>query len=898
MTDSNDQITKSVTKENTSISQIPIDDEMQKSYLDYAMSVIVSRALPEVRDGLKPVHRRILYAMHEAGYEWNKQHRKSARVVGDVIGKYHPHGDQAVYDALVRLAQDFSMRVPLLDGQGNFGSMDGDRAAAMRYTEVRMAKISKFLLEDIEKDTVEYRPNYDESESEPIVLPSKYPNLLVNGAGGIAVGMATNILPHNLGEVIDACIAYIDDQEISFEKINEIIKGPDFPTGGKIIGTKGIKDSQSSGRGSIIVQAKSSFEEFKSDREAIIFTELPYQVNKSSLIEKIAELVRDKRIEGISDLRDESDRQGVRVVVELKKGVIAQVILNKLYKFTPLQSSYGVNALALNDQKPELMNIKDFLRHFINHREEIISLRTRYDLNKARDRAHVLTGLAIAISNVDQVIEIIKKSKDPSSAKIELLKTKWKSSDVKDILELIDDPRQIKNDKDIYLTEDQAKSILELRLQRLTALGKGELEEELKVLSVNINEYLSILRDKNKLQSVIKDELDNIKQEFSSSRKTEIADHEVSDIDQEDLVQRSDMVISITNSGYIKRVPLEMYRAQKRGGKGRSGMKTNDEDFVTQVFTSSTHDNMLFFSSSGIVYKLKTWKIPESSPTAKGKAIINLLNLKQDDQLSSILVMPENKASKDDNFLIFATADGSIRKNNIDDFKNIQANGKIAMKLSDSNKIVGVKICTENDDVLLSTKEGKCIRTPVSKLRTTKSRSSIGVRGIKLAENDSIISLSILSHLDVTSSEAKAYLKMNKATKEDSDDNEDDSREDIEDIKLSEDRFQEMKACEQFVLTVTENGFGKRTSSYQFRVTNRGGSGIMCITTSSRNGNVLASFPVGHDDDIMLITKSGQLIRCPVIDIRVAGRNTQGVSIFKTSDSEKVVSASRVEIEN
>lgn len=898
MTDSNDQNSKSVTEEITSISQIPIDDEMQKSYLDYAMSVIVSRALPDVRDGLKPVHRRILYAMHEAGYEWNKQHRKSARVVGDVIGKYHPHGDQAVYDALVRLAQDFSMRVPLLDGQGNFGSMDGDRAAAMRYTEVRMAKISKFLLEDIEKDTVEYRPNYDESENEPIVLPAKYPNLLVNGAGGIAVGMATNILPHNLGEVIDACVAYIDDQEISFEKINEIIKGPDFPTGGKIVGTKGIKDSQKSGRGSIIVQAKSTFEEFKSDRESIIFTELPYQVNKSTLIEKIAELVRDKKIEGISDLRDESDRQGVRVVVELKKGVIAQVILNKLYKFTPLQSSYGVNALALNDQKPELMNIKDFLRHFINHREEIISLRTRYELNKARDRAHVLTGLAIAISNVDQVIEIIKSSKDPSSAKIELLKTKWKSSDVKDILELIDDPRQIKNDKDIYLTEDQAKSILELRLQRLTALGKGELEEELKTLSDNINEYLSILRDKNKLQSVIKDELDNVKQEFSSPRKTEITDHEASDIDQEDLVQRSDMVISITNSGYIKRVPLEMYRAQKRGGKGRSGMKTNDEDFVTQVFTSSTHDNMLFFSSSGIVYKLKTWKIPESSPTAKGKAIINLLNLKQDDQLSSILVMPENKVSKDDNFLIFATADGSIRKNSIDDFKNIQANGKIAMKLSNSNKIVGVKICTENDDVLLSTKEGKCIRTPVSKLRTTKSRSSIGVRGIKLAENDSIISLSILSHLDVTSAEAKAYLKMNKATKDDNDDNEEDSKEDIEDIKLSEDRFQEMKACEQFVLTVTENGFGKRTSSYQFRVTNRGGSGIMCITTSSRNGNVLASFPVGHDDDIMLITKSGQLIRCPVIDIRVAGRNTQGVSIFKTSDSEKVVSASRVEIEN
>jgi len=898
LTDSNDQNTKSVTEELTSILPIPIDDEMQKSYLDYAMSVIVSRALPDVRDGLKPVHRRILYAMHEAGYEWNKQHRKSARVVGDVIGKYHPHGDQAVYDALVRLAQDFSMRVPLLDGQGNFGSMDGDRAAAMRYTEVRMAKISKFLLEDIEKNTVEYRPNYDESESEPIVLPAKYPNLLVNGAGGIAVGMATNILPHNLGEVIDACIAYIDDEEISFDQINEIIKGPDFPTGGKIVGTKGIKDSQKSGRGSIIVQAKSAFEEFKNDREAIIFSELPYQVNKSTLIEKIAELVRDKKIEGISDLRDESDRQGVRVVIELKKGVIAQVILNKLYKFTPLQSSYGVNALALNDQKPELMNIKDFLRHFINHREEIISLRTRFDLNKARDRAHVLTGLAIAISNVDQVIEIIKKSKDPSTAKMELLKTKWKSADVKDILELIDDPRQIKNDKDIYLTEDQAKSILELRLQRLTALGKGELQEELKSLSNNINEYLSILRDKNKLQSVIKSELNIVKEEFSSPRKTEITEQETSDIDQEDLVQRSDMVISITNSGYVKRVPLEMYRAQKRGGKGRAGMKTNDEDFVTQVFTASTHDNMLFFSSSGIVYKLKTWKIPESSPTAKGKAIINLLNLKQDDQLSSILVMPENKASED-SYLIFATADGSIRKNSIDDFKNIQANGKIAMKLNDSNKIVGVKICSDNDDVLLSTKDGKCIRTPVSKLRTTKSRNSIGVKGIKLAKNDSIISLSILSHLEVSSDEAKAYLKMSKINKENNEDLDDESHSDeTEDITISEDRFQELKACEQFVLTVTENGFGKRTSSYQFRVTNRGGSGIMCITTSSRNGNVLASFPVSHDDDIMLITKSGQLIRCPVIDIRVAGRNTQGVSIFKTSDSEKVVSASRVEIEN
>ena len=899
MTDSDDQNTKSASTTDGTILPILIDTEMQKSYLDYAMSVIVSRALPDVRDGLKPVHRRILYAMHEAGYEWNKQHRKSARVVGDVIGKYHPHGDQAVYDALVRLAQDFSMRVPLLDGQGNFGSMDGDRAAAMRYTEVRMAKIAKFLLEDIEKDTVDYRPNYDESEHEPVVLPSKYPNLLINGAGGIAVGMATNILPHNLGEVIEACIAYIDDETISFEEIYKIIKGPDFPTGGIIIGTKGIRDSQASGRGSIIVQAKSFFEEFKNDREAIIFTEIPYQVNKSSLVEKIAELVRDKKIEGISDLRDESDRQGVRVVVELKKGVISQVILNKLFKYTPLQSSYGVNALALTDNRPKLMNIKDFIRYFVMHREEIVSLRTRYDLNKARDRAHVLTGLAIAISNVDQVIEIIKKSKDPSTAKIELLKTKWKSSDISDILDLIDDPRQVKNEKEIHLTEDQAKSILELRLQRLTALGKGEIQTELEGLSKNINEHLSVLRDKNKLQSVIKSELTEIKDEFSTPRKTEIVEHEFSDIDQEDLVQRSDMVISITNSGYIKRVPLEMYRAQKRGGKGRAGMKTNEEDFVTQVFTASTHDNMLFFSSSGIVYKLKTWKIPESSPTAKGKAIINLLSLKKDDHLSSILVMPEHENSNEEKFLIFATADGSIRKNSLDDFKKIQVNGKIAMKLNSGNKIVGVRVCTDNDDILLSTMEGKCIRTPVSKLRTTKSRSSIGVKGIKLSKNDLIISLSILSHLEVTSEEAKTYLKLAKSNKnEDQEIDEDDDNEEISEVQLSEDRFQEMKACEQFVLTLTENGFGKRTSSYQFRVTNRGGSGIMCITTSSRNGNVLASFPVGHEDDIMLITKSGQLIRCPVIDIRVAGRNTQGVSIFKTTDSEKVVSASRVEIDS
>ena len=901
MSDSKDQNEDLKTPKEQSIIPILIDTEMQNSYLDYAMSVIVSRALPDVRDGLKPVHRRILYAMHESGYEWNKQHRKSARVVGDVIGKYHPHGDQAVYDALVRLAQDFSMSATLIDGQGNFGSMDGDKAAAMRYTEVRMAKISSFLLEDIEKNTVEFRPNYDETESEPTVLPAKYPNLLVNGAGGIAVGMATNILPHNLGEVVDACKAFLEDDQISFEEINQIIKGPDFPTGGTIIGTSGIKASQSTGRGSIVVQAKSMIEEFKNDREAIIFTEIPYQVNKSVLLEKIAELVRDKKIEGISDLRDESDRQGVRVVVELKKGVIAQVILNKLYKFTSLQSSYGVNSLALTNGKPKLMNIKEFIHHFVHFRKEIISNRTRYDLSKARDRAHTLIGLAIAVANVDSIIDIIKSSKDPNEAKTSLLKTKWKTKDIIDLLKIVDDPRQVKNDKEVYLTEEQAKAILELRLQRLTALGKDEIKVELSELSKKIGYFLSVLKDNSVLKKVINDELDSIKEQFDVPRRTEINEGEVSEIDQEDLVQRSDMVISVTNSGYIKRVPLNMYRAQKRGGKGRAGMKTNDEDFVTQVFTASTHDNMLFFTSSGIAFKLKTWKIPESSPQAKGKAIVNLLNLKEKDRLSSILVLPEMKMDEESDFLVFATADGSIRKNSLEDFKRIQANGKIAMKLAGDNSIVGVKLCTNDDDILLTTKFGKCIRTPVTKLRTTKSRTSTGVRGIKLVKGDEIISISVISHTDTTSGESKAFLKM-RSKEKDNDDHidSDDSESDVSEaeVKLSNERYDEMKAKEQFILTLTENGFGKRSSSYQFRISNRGGSGIMCITTSDRNGNVLASFPVNDDDDIMLITKSGQVIRCPVKDVRVAGRNTQGVSIFKTNDNEKVVSASRVEIDN
>jgi len=902
MSDILDSDNSGLSEDNDRIIQTDLRNEMSRSYLEYAMSVIVGRALPDARDGLKPVHRRILYAMYELGLTSGRPYRKCARVVGEVLGKYHPHGDTAVYDALVRMAQDFSMRMPLIDGHGNFGSVDNDPPAAMRYTESRLQSLTdESLLEDIESETVDFADNFDGSQQEPTVLPARIPQLLLNGSSGIAVGMATNIPPHNLGELINGLKSIINNPSIEDRELFEIIKGPDFPTGGTIIGIKGIKDSQSSGRGSIIVQAKSNIEEFKTDREAIVFTEVPYQVNKSSLLEKIAELVRDKKIDGISDLRDESDRQGVRVVVELKKGVISQVVLNKLYKFTALQSSYGVNSLALVNGKPKLMNIKEFIHHFIEFRKEIIRNRTRHDLGKARDRAHVLIGLAVAVANVDQIIEIIKSSKDPNEARTSLLKTKWLSKDIDDLLKLVDDPRQIKNEKEIYLTDEQAKAILELRLQRLTALGKDEIKSELSDLSNQINKFLSILRDTEVLNDVINVELNEIKKQFAIPRRTEINEGEATDIDQEDLVQRSDMVVSVTNSGYIKRVPLNMYRAQKRGGKGRAGMKTNEEDFVTQVFTSSTHDNMLFFSSGGIAYKLKTWKIPESSPQAKGKAIINLLNLKDTESLSSILVLPENKQSNGNEYLIFATSDGSIRKNSLEDFKRIQANGKIAMKLDNNNAIVGVKLCSDEDDILLSTKHGKCIRTPVSKLRTTKSRSSVGVRGIRLTKDDKIISISVISHTDVSSAEAKAYLKMiskEKGMQEETESDDNDTDNSVSDIEISKDRYDELKAREQFILTVTENGFGKRSSSYQFRVSNRGGSGIMCIATSDRNGDVLASFPVNNDDDIMLITKTGQLIRCPVKDVRVAGRNTQGVSIFKTTKEEKVVSASRVELDS
>ena len=866
MTDSNDDIASTVPEVDQSIIPTLIDTEMQNSYLDYAMSVIVSRALPDVRDGLKPVHRRILYAMYEAGYEWNKQYRKSARVVGDVMGKYHPHGDQSVYDALVRLAQDFSMRLPLIDGQGNFGSMDGDRAAAMRYTEVRMDKISKYLLEDIDKETIDFRPNYDESEYEPSVLPAKYPNLLVNGAGGIAVGMATNILPHNLGEVIDATIAFIKNKKITDSEINNFIKGPDFPTGGTIVGTNTIKSSQKTGRGSIVVQAKSTIEEFKSDRDAIIFSEIPYQVNKSILIQRIAELVRDKKIEGISDLRDESDRDGVRIVIELKKGVISNVILNKLYKYTPLQSSYGVNALALTGGRPKLMGIRDFLSDFVKFRVEIITNRTKFDLNKARDRAHLLIGLGVAIANVDNVIEIIKKSKDPADAKRELLKTKWKNSDIADLLAIVDDPRQIINENEIYLTEDQAKAILELRLQRLTALGKNEIESELKELSSNINGFLEILTDKEVLLRLIEAELTEVKDQFATPRRTDISEMELAEFDQEDLVQKSDMVISVSNSGYIKRVPLEMYRAQKRGGKGKSGITTRDQDSVIQTLSVNTHTSVLFFSTEGLVYKIKAWKIPEGSTSSKGKSLFNILPLKNHQSISSIMPMPENDTDLKNYQIIFATAQGKVRKNSLDDFSSINASGKIAMKLDNNDKIVGVKICQDDQDIILSTKFGKCIRFEAKKLRVFKGRSSKGIKGIELASNDQIVSLSVIDN---------DKIKKNG--------------------KITKDEKSEIKAKEKFVLSISENGYGKKTSHMDYRVTNRGGKGIIGIVNSPRNGNITSSFPVFEGDEILISTNKGRVIRVAVKEIRSAGRNTQGVRIIKLSGDEKVVSAIKID---
>ena len=882
------------------ITPVTIEEEMRRSYLDYAMSVIVSRALPDVRDGLKPVHRRILHSMNENGYDFNKPYRKSARIVGDVMGKYHPHGDQAIYDAMVRMAQDFSMRLPLIDGQGNFGSMDGDRAAAMRYTEARMARSAHALIDDIDKDTVDFQPNYDESQMEPVVLPARFPNLLVNGAGGIAVGMATNIPPHNLGEVIDGCCAYIENPEIGIEElIEKYISGPDFPTGGLILGRQGIRQAFHTGRGSVVMRGRTTIEEIRKDRYAIIVHEVPYQVNKARMIETIADLVRDKKIEGISDLRDESDRQGVRVVIELKRDAEHEVVLNQLFRFSPLQTSFGVNMLALINGKPELMNLKEIIAAFVVFREEVIRRRTIFELNKARDRAHVLAGLAVAVANIDEIIALIRAAKNPTEARENLMAKKWPAADVEPLIKLLDEPGRAVVEGMYQLSETQAKAILELRLHRLTGLEREKISDDLKELGRQIEEHLSVLSSRTKLLGILRDELLDMKEKFADPRRTSIEDMEF-EADVEDLIQREDMVVTVTNTGYIKRVPLTTYRAQKRGGRGRAGMKTREEDFVSQVFVVNTHTPVLFFSSSGLVYKLKVYKLPLGSPQARGKALINILPLKEGETITTMMPLPEDEATWGDLFAMFATASGNVRRNSLSDFVNVKANGKIAMKLADGDRLIGVRVCSEADDILLSAHSGRCIRFPIIDVRIFSGRTSRGVRGIKLAKGDHVISMSILKHMDFDTEERGEYLRLANARRRVGSDETgaEEGEVTLADVSLSEERFDELADGEEFILTVTENGYGKRSSAYEYRIAGRGGQGIANIETSDRNGLVVASFRVKQSDQLVLVTDGGQLIRCPVKDIRIAGRRTQGVTIFKTSEEEKVVSVTRLGDEN
>ena len=879
------------------IRPISITEEMKRSYLDYAMSVIVARALPDARDGLKPVHRRILYSMYENGYEWNKAYRKSARVVGDVIGKYHPHGDQAVYDALVRMAQDFSMRLPLIDGQGNFGSVDGDAPAAMRYTEVRLERVAGTLVEDIDKDTVDFQPNYDGMEQEPAVLPARFPNLLVNGAGGIAVGMATNIPPHNLGEVVDACIALIDDPALSIDDLIAIIPGPDFPTGGIILGRQGIRAAYHLGRGSIVMRGKVEFETLRGEREAIVVSEIPYQVNKAHLVERIGELVRDKKIEGIGALRDESDRHGYRVVIELRRDAVPDVVLNQLYRFTALQSSFGANMVALEGGRPQVMNVKDLLASFIAFREEVVYRRTKHLLGKARDRAHVLVGLAIAVANIDAVIKLIRGAKDANEARDELMARDWPARDVAAMVTLIDDPRHVvSREGATRLSAEQAKAILDLRLQRLTALGRDEIKADLDKLAAEIADYLAILRSRTRIQAIIKQELTAIKNEFATPRRTVIVDQE-GEMEDEDLIQREDMVVTVSHAGYVKRVPLSTYRSQKRGGKGRAGMQTREEDFVTRLFVASTHTPVLFFSSRGQVYKEKVWRLPQAAPQARGKALINILPLEQGENITTIMPLPEDESTWDKLDVMFASTRGTVRRNKLSDFADVRRSGIIAMKLDEGDAIVDVQICTEHDDVLLTSAAGQCIRFAVNDVRVFQGRTSMGVRGINMADGDKLISLSILRHVDATAEERAAYLKRASAVRR-GNGNGDESGVDQEEadgaIELGESRYVEMSAAEQFVLTISEKGFGKRTSSYEYRTTGRGGKGIVAMAITEKNGRLVASFPVEESDQIMLVTDGGQLIRCPVDGIRIAGRATQGVIVFSTAEGERVASVERL----
>ncbi len=878
---------------------VSITEEMKRSYLDYAMSVIVSRALPDVRDGLKPVHRRILYSMNEQGHTPDKKYVKSARVVGDVMGKYHPHGDQAIYDTLVRMAQDFSMRLMLIDGQGNFGSVDGDPPAAMRYTECRLDPAAMALLDDIDKDTVDFQPNYDGNEKEPVVLPARFPNLLVNGAGGIAVGMATNIPPHNLGEVIDACMALIDDPALAVDDLIKLVPGPDFPTGGIILGRSGIRSAYETGRGSVVMRGKVAFEMIGKEREAIIVTEIPYQVNKASMVERIAELVREKRIDGVSDLRDESDRDGYRVVIELKRDAERDVVLNQLYRFTPLQSSFGCNMVALDGGRPLVMTLKDMLSAFIAFREEVVSRRTKFLLGKSRDRAHVLVGLAIAVANIDEVIKLIRGAKDANEAREQLMAREWPAKDMAAMVTLIDDPRHTVSDKGtVRLSLEQARAILDLRLQRLTALGRDEIKDELDKLAAEIADYLDILRSRARIQSIIKDDLTTVKDKFATPRRTEITEAEA-EVEDEDLIQREDMVVTVSHLGYIKRVPLSTYRAQKRGGKGRGGMQVREEDFVSRLFVASTHTPVLFFSSRGKVYKEKVWRLPLAAPQARGKALINILPLEAGEWITSIMPLPEDETTWGQLDVMFATTKGTVRRNKLSDFVDVRRSGIIAMKLVEGEAIVHVEICTEKDDVLLTSAGGQCIRFAVPEVRVFAGRTSMGVRGINLAKDDKVISMSILRHIEVTSEERVAYLKRASAVRRGTAEEEAPAAEAEEAhengeaagaIELGEQRYVELSAAEQFVLTVSERGYGKRSSSFEYRTTGRGGKGIVAMHVTAKTGKLVASFPVEEGDQVMLVTDQGKLIRTTVNGIRIAGRATQGVIVLDTAEDERVVS--------
>ena len=895
-------MTSSTTPPAHDITQVTIEEEMKRSYLDYAMSVIVSRAIPDVRDGLKPVHRRILYGMKEGGYDWDRAYRKSARIVGDIMGKYHPHGDQAIYDAMVRMAQDFSMRLPLVDGQGNFGSMDGDPPAAMRYTEARLARVaSESLLEDIDRDTVDFVPTYDEQDDEPVALPARIPNLLVNGAGGIAVGMATNIPTHNLGEVIDACCAYVENETISIEDLMRIVPGPDFPTGGSILGRNGIREAYHGGRGSVVMRGKTHFEEAPRDRQAIVVTEIPYQVNKARMIERIAEVVRDKTIEGVLDLRDESDRQGLRVVIEIRRDAVAEVILNQLFRYTPLQTSFGVNMLALNGGRPALMDLKTVIEAFVAFREEVITRRTAHDLAKARDRAHILIGLVIAVANIDPVIELIRAAPDPRAAREGLMGRAWPAGEVVHYIQLIDDPGHgIDEGGNYRLSEAQARAILELRLQRLTGLEREKLGGELEEIAGKIREYLEILGSRERLLRVLRDELLEMKERYADPRRTVIEDLEF-EPDIENLIQREDMIVTVSHGGYVKRVPLSAHRAQRRGGKGRAGMATRDEDFVDQVFVCDTHTPVLFFSSRGMVYKMKVYKLPLGTPQARGKALINLLPLSGGETITATMPLPENEDTWSDMYVLFATSAGTVRRNRLSDFVSVKANGKIAMKLEEDATLVSVRTCGEENDVLLASSKGKCVRFSVGDIRVFSGRNSVGVRGIQLAEDDEVISMSILHPGRLDTAERDAYLRFANARRraETVEDEPRDCRPEEVGADLDEARIEALEASEEFILSVAGDGLGKRTSAYEYRVTARGGKGIDNMDLSRRKGqkaaSVAAAFPVAPGDQLVLVTDGGKLIRCPVDDIRIAGRATRGVKLFDVAGGEEVVSVTRLE---